>query len=367
MLARVRVLPRTSSLFKNDALTRLRTARLRYTHRIMSDLHAHTPDSVITLRPKRRSSLLGRVEGDGQNQIGLRPVEGWQKRNMDYLNKVLLPVLLAPRRPGHDFGTLPDVAVDEMAVTWLGHAGFLVQIGGMNVLIDPIWALWLGPIKRVRHPSVWAHDLPRIDLVLITHAHHDHLHVPSLRKVAAAQPVIVPEGVGGLLKNCGFGRIVELRPWQSATFAELRITLTPARHWGARMLHDTHRGFGGYLIQGPGHTVYHCGDSSMFDGFAEIGRRASIDLALMPIGAYEPPSGRPVHMSPEEALDAFLMTGARHMVPMHFDTYPLSGEPLHEPAERLITAVAQRGLEGRVTVLNEGESAIFPPPTGSPT
>ncbi len=241
MLARVRVLPRTSSLFKNDALTRLRTARLRYTHRIMSDLHAHTPDSVITLRPKRRSSLLGRVEGDGQNQIGLRPVEGWQKRNMDFLNQVLIPTILAPRKPGCHYGDLPVAAAEDIGVTWLGHAGFFAQVGGVNIAIDPVWALWLGPAKRLRHPSVWAHDLPPIDVVLITHAHHDHLHLASLRKLAAAQPIIVPEGVGSLVKNCGFGRIVELKTWQSATFADLRITLTPARHWGARMIHDTHR------------------------------------------------------------------------------------------------------------------------------
>jgi L-ascorbate metabolism protein UlaG (beta-lactamase superfamily) len=326
---------------------------------MINDLLNSPADTTMKRREGSRFSLLKRVQGDGANQIGLKPVEGWRKRNIDYLQQVLIPSLLKPRRPSCQYGPLPVASAEEMAVTWLGHAGFLAQIGGMNVLIDPVWALWLGPIKRVRHPSVWAHDLPRIDVVLITHAHQDHLHLPSLRKVAAAQPIIVPEGVGSLVKNCGFGRIVELKHWQSATLADLRITLTPARHWGARMIHDTHRGFGGYLISAPGHTLYHCGDSAMFDGFTEIGRRASIDLALMPIGAYLPPSGRPVHMNPEEALDAFEMVGARHMVPMHFDTYPLSGEPLHEPAERLIQAVAQRELEQRVSLLGEGESALF--------
>jgi L-ascorbate metabolism protein UlaG (beta-lactamase superfamily) len=251
---------------------------------------------------------------------------------------------------------------EQIGVTWLGHAGFFAQVGGLNIAIDPVWALWLGPAKRLRHPSVWAHDLPPIDLVLITHAHHDHLHLASLRKLAAAQPIIVPEGVGTLVKNCGFGRIVELKTWQSATFGDLRITLTPARHWGARMIHDTHRGFGGYLIQSPSQTLYHCGDSSMFDGFTEIGKRSRIDVALMPIGAYQPPSGRPVHMNPEEALDAFEMVGARHMVPMHFETYPLSGEPLHEPIERLELAAKEREIYDRVRRLREGESAVFCPP-----
>ncbi len=305
---------------------------------------------------KRRPFFKATTEGD---RIGLLPTEGWRKRNMQFLNEVLIPTLLAPRKPSQHFGLLPEATRDEIAVTWLGHAGFFAQVGGVNIAIDPNWALWHGPVKRVRHPSVWAHDLPPIDLVLVTHAHYDHLHVPSLRKLAAAQPIIVPEGVGGLVKNCGFGRIVELKTWQSATYRDLRITMTPARHWGARMIHDTHRGFGGFLITSDARCLYHCGDSAIFDGFKEIGKRADIDLALMPIGAYDAPSGRPVHMNPEEALDAFEMIDARSMVPMHHDTFPLGGEPIHEPAERLLRAALDRRIDHRVRLLREGESAIY--------
>ncbi len=308
--------------------------------------------------PPKKRGLLKKAQTEG-NRIGLLPTEGWRKRNFNFLNEVLIPTLLAPRRPGQDFGCLPVASSDEIAVTWLGHAGFFAQVGGVNIAIDPNWALWHGPVKRVRHPSVWANDLPHIDLVLVTHAHYDHLHLPSLRKLAAAQPIIVPEGVGKVVKNCGFGHIVELKTWQSATFKDLRITLTPARHWGARMIHDTHRQFGGYLIKSPQRCLFHCGDSAMFDGFQEIGKRASIDLALMPIGAYDAPSGRQVHMNPEEALDAFQMMGAQSMVPMHHDTFPLGGEPMHEPAERLMKAARERGLEQRVRLLCEGESAIY--------
>jgi L-ascorbate metabolism protein UlaG (beta-lactamase superfamily) len=299
------------------------------------------------------------VLSESENKIGLRPLEGWQKRNMDFLHQVLIPTILAPRKPGCHYGDLPVATPEQIGVTWLGHAGFFAQVGGLNIAIDPVWALWLGPAKRLRHPSVWAHDLPPIDLVLITHAHHDHLHLASLRKLAAAQPIIVPEGVGTLVKNCGFGRIVELKTWQSATFGDLRITLTPARHWGARMIHDTHRGFGGFLVKSPDRCLYHCGDSAMFDGFQEIGKRSNIDLALMPIGAYDAPSGRPVHMNPEEALDAFEMLGAQSMVPMHHETFPLGGEPIHEPAERLIKAALERQIEHRVRLLRDGESALF--------
>lgn len=293
------------------------------------------------------------------NQVGLMPTEGWRKRNLQFLGEVLIPTLLSPRKPGRIIEGVPQASAKEIGVTWLGHAGFFAQISGVNLVVDPNWALWHGPIKRLRHPSVWASDLPEIDLVLITHAHYDHLHLPSLRRIARGQPVIVPKGVGSIVKRAGFGQIIELDVWQKAKFRDLEITLTPARHWGARMIHDTHRGFGGYLISSPDRTLFHCGDSSMFDGFKEIGQRAGIDLALMPIGAYLAPSGRPVHMNPEEALDAFAMMGAQHMVPMHHDTFPLGGEPIHEPEERLVRATRERQLQDRVRILHEGESVLY--------
>ena len=306
---------------------------------------------------KRRPTFRRRKKDE--NHIGLLPTEGWRKRNLQFIGEVLIPSLLSPRRPGEDFGAIPQVDDKGIGVTWLGHAGFLVQAGGLNIAIDPNWALWHGPVKRVRHPSLCATDMPPIDLVLVTHAHFDHLHLPSLRKIAAEQPIIVPHGVGSLVKRCGFGRVVELEMWQRAIFRDVQITLTPARHWGARMIHDTHRMFGGYLIQSKERTVFHCGDSALFDGFVEIGKRADIDLALLPIGAYDAPSGRPVHMNPEEAVDAFEMLRAGYMIPMHHDTFPLGGEPIHEPAERLARAAVERQLEDRIRILQEGESAVY--------
>lgn len=293
-----------------------------------------------------------------ENQVGLLPSEGWRKKNLQFLGEVLIPSLLTPRLPGHAVTAVPEALDHEIGITWLGHAAFLVQIEGINVLIDPNWALWHGPVKRVRHPTLFAHDLPEIDLVLVTHAHFDHLHIPSLKRIANGQPIIVPKGVGDVVKKLDFGRIIELDTWQSAPFRDLTVTLTPAKHWGARMIHDTHRHFGGFLIQSGERTVYHCGDSAMFDGFAEIGKRAAIDTALMPIGAYDNPSCRPVHMNPEEALEAFEMMGARCMVPMHHDTYPLSSEPMHEPAQRLRHAAIERNLVDRVHILLEGESLV---------
>ena len=313
---------------------------------------------ALLSRPARKS-FSPQDRDDGRNRIGLRPTEGWRKRNLQFLNEVLLPTLLAPRQPGRVVEGVPVAAGEEVGVTWLGHAGFFVQIAGVNILIDPNWALWHGPVKRLRHPSLWASDLPRIDLVLVTHAHFDHLHLPSLKRIAHGQPIIVPEGVGTVVKRAGFGQIVEMKTWEKVRFRDLHITLTPARHWGARMIHDTHRGFGGFLVESRDRSMFHCGDSSMFDGFQEIGQRAQVDVALMPIGAYLAPSGRPVHMNPEEALDAFEMLGAKNMVPMHHNTFPLGGEPLHEPEERLARASLQRRIVDRVRALHEGESVVY--------
>jgi L-ascorbate metabolism protein UlaG (beta-lactamase superfamily) len=307
----------------------------------------------------RKNRLFGGRWQKNENKVGLLPAEGWRKRNLKFLGDVLIPTLLAPRKPGHLVEPVPDTAHHEVGITWLGHAGFLVQMEGANILIDPNWALWHGPVKRLRHPSLYAHDMPRIDLVLITHAHFDHLHLPSLRRIADGQPIIVPRGVGNVVKRCDFSSVTELNTWGSIGFQDLRISLTPARHWGARFIHDTHRHFGGYLIESAARSVFHCGDSALFDGFKEIGERAAIDVAMMPIGAYEPPSGRPVHMNPEEALDAFQMLGAGTMIPMHYDTFPLSGEPIDEPVQRLNTAATDRGLMDRVRIMVEGESLVL--------
>ena len=325
---------------------------------MLHDLQSQSFAAVNSPRKKRlRFRLSPSPRPDGH--VGLLPKKGWQERNLQFLNDVLIPHLLAPRAPGNDAHALPDLEKDQMSVTWLGHAGFLLQIGGKNILIDPNWALWHGPVKRVKHPSMLPADLPYIDLVLITHAHFDHLHLPSLRAIATGQPIIVPRGVGSIVRTCAFSSITEMECWSKIRFDNLEITLTPARHWGARMIHDNYREFGGYIIRCGERSVFHCGDSSLFDGFREIGQRADIDVALMPIGAYRAPSGREVHMNPEEALEAFDMLGADHLVPMHYGTFPLGGEPMHEPVERLLKAARTRDLMRRVHVVAEGKPTVF--------
>jgi L-ascorbate metabolism protein UlaG (beta-lactamase superfamily) len=264
----------------------------------------------------------------------------------------------------------------ELGVMFQGHSSFLLQFcgpdGGRNVLIDPVFATRLVVLRRQRQPGIRIEDLPAIDVVLLTHAHMDHLNRPTLRLVARATrrktgraPIaVVPNGVADLVATLGFSEVRSLAWWQETQAAGLNITLTPAKHWGARMISDTHRLFGGYVIADEtGHRVYHSGDTAYFDGFHEIGRRLRPQLALLPIGAYFPDSYRAVHTSPEEALQAFVDLGAESMVPMHFGTFPLGREPMEEPPLRLMQDAQRRGLANRVHLLGEGETMVVPPVT----
>jgi L-ascorbate metabolism protein UlaG (beta-lactamase superfamily) len=172
----------------------------------------------------------------------------------------------------------------------------------------------------------------------------------------------VPKGVEDLVDDLGFARVESIDWWQAVSLENLEpitITAVPAKHWGARMFKDTHRGFGGYVIESAsGPTIYHSGDTAYFSGFAEIGRRLHPEIALLPIGAYSPDSYRGVHTSPEEALRGFLELNAEWMIPMHYGTFRLGREPMDEPLPRLMRAAEQADMRDRVVPLSEGESWI---------
>jgi len=294
--------------------------------------------SAVLLKMQSLGTLVG--------ESAFRPMTGESRK----------PVLVSPR---------------ELGVTFIGHSSFLVQIAGRKLLIDPVFAERLIALRRLRRPGVKIKDLPAIDLVLLSHAHMDHLNRPSLRrivahnnKVAGRAPIaVVPWGVEDLVSDLGFARVVTLEWWQTKSIGGLEITMTPCKHWGARFFKDTHRGFGGYVIHGGGHALYHSGDTAYFDGFAKIGNRLRPEVALLPIGAYRPDSYRGVHTCPEEALQAFLDLGARRMIPMRYGTFRLSQEPMEEPVERLMAAARQAGVAGSVCVLPEGETDVTQPVT----
>ena len=264
-----------------------------------------------------------------------------------------------------------SIAPDETAITFIGHSSFLLRSAGRALLVDPVFAKRLILLRRQRQPGVLVRDLPPIDAILLTHAHMDHLNLPSLRAVVRemrrrglrAPVAIVPNGVEDLVQKIGFREVRSLPWWESTVLEGLTITATPAKHWGARLFKDTHRGFGGYTIAAPGMpTLYHSGDTAYFNGFHEIGRRLRPEVALLPIGAYFPDSYRSVHTSPEEALRAFQDLGAQVMVPMHYNTFRLGREPMSEPLPRLLAAASHAGITDRVCPLKEGETWMVPQP-----
>lgn len=290
---------------------------------------------------------------------GLKPKKGWPARNYRMVRHHIVPGIFRKRegetfRP--DFSQPPE---GKVAITWVGHATFLIQFAGANLIVDPNWALWHGVVKRSRLPGVPLDHLPPIDAVLVTHAHFDHLHKPSLRVIQARHGVVVPQGSGSLVRSLGFSKVVEMGIWDEWHHRGLQVIHTPSHHWGARYLHDTHRDFGGFIIRMGDVSVYHCGDSAYFDGFKTIGAAQNVDIALLPIGAYDAPSGRDVHMNPEEALQAYEDLGARHFIPMHYGTFPLGNEDPREPLQRLLSDARRRGLLDNVSVLTEGIPGVF--------
>jgi L-ascorbate metabolism protein UlaG (beta-lactamase superfamily) len=299
-------------------------------------------------RVQRKSAVLLKMQSLGTlvGESAFRPMTGESKK----------PILVSP---------------GELGITFIGHSSFFIQIGGRKVLIDPVFAERLIALRRLRRPGVKIKDLPAIDMVLLSHAHMDHLNRPSLRrivdhniKVSGRAPIaVVPWGVEDLVNDVGFARVVTLEWWQTKTIGGLELTMTPCKHWGARLFKDTHRGFGGYVIRGGGHSVYHSGDTAYFDGFKHIGNRLKPEVALLPIGAYRPDSYRGVHTCPEEALQGFLDLGAKRMIPMHYGTFRLSQEPMEEPVERLMAASELAGVASLVRVLPEGDTDVTQPVT----
>lgn len=287
------------------------------------------------------------------------PEKGWPRRNVHYLSKNVVPALFN-KRAGESF--LLDAEKDIRArenknsiwVNWIGHASFWIKMGNYSFMIDPNWAMWHGPIKRMRLPGVPWQDFPSLDYILVTHAHFDHLHKKSLRKLTAERGIVVPQGCVPLVKRLGFDAVHELRVGESLRQDDIDIILTKTAHWGARLLHDTHRAHGSYIVQVEGKTLFHGGDSAYFEGFSAIGNDYAIDVALLPIGAYGTPSGRSVHMNPEEALQAFIDLKARWFIPMHYDTFPLGTEPLGEALSRLIKEAHRLGIAHKIIIPQEG-------------
>jgi L-ascorbate metabolism protein UlaG (beta-lactamase superfamily) len=243
----------------------------------------------------------------------------------------------APLRP--DPHTWPD---DRLTVSWLGHATVLLNLQGSWVITDPALErrigigrgrAKLGP-RRLVEPALRPRELPRLDVVLLSHAHMDHTDIGTLRHLPRNVPVVVQPGNADLVRR--FPRVQELAWGESATIAGVHIESTEARHWGARMITDKHRGYGGYLLQKSDYRVLFAGDTAYTDVLTPVGQRVQIDLAILPIGAYDPWIAN--HASPEQAWTMFQRLGAEYVLPVHHSTFRLSREPLTEPIERFMAA-----------------------------
>jgi L-ascorbate metabolism protein UlaG (beta-lactamase superfamily) len=260
---------------------------------------------------------------------------------------------------------------DDIAVTFVNHATFLIQINGITVLTDPIWSEraspvhWAGP-KRVRDPGVTWEALPPIDIVLLSHNHYDHLDIATLGRLRDRfDPImLVAAGDGRIIEPLGIRQLHELDWWDSFTLNEqCRVTFVPTQHFSARSVFDRQKSlWGGYMIEVSGRRIYFSGDTGYSVHFAEISRRLGCpDIALLGIGSYEPQwFMKPVHMNPAEAVAAHRDLGAKYSIGMHFGTFQLSAEAIDQPLLDLALALKEQGIaESAFVTLEVGETRIY--------
>ncbi|HSG82445.1 MAG TPA: MBL fold metallo-hydrolase [Gemmatimonadota bacterium] len=282
----------------------------------------------------------------------------------------------------------PRAAVDELTVTWVGHSTVLLQLGELNVLTDPHWSKRASPVQlagpaRWVRPGVRFEALPPIDLVLISHNHYDHLDGGTVRKLAATFPDAawcVPLGLASFVRARGACDVEEMDWWDETLVGGARVTCTPAQHFSARTALDRNKTLWcGWALASGERRVFFAGDTGYHPKFGEIGERLGpFDVALLPVGAYEPRwFMQPVHMNPEEAVQAYRdVTGQAGgsaearcaMVPIHWGTFKLTDEAMDEPPRRTMAAWAETALpHDDLWLLAHGESRTTRPRDGRPT
>jgi L-ascorbate metabolism protein UlaG (beta-lactamase superfamily) len=257
-----------------------------------------------------------------------------------------------------------DWPENGITVCWLGHATTLLRFYGVNVLMDPVFSARVGVDiglgtagpKRLIAPALTPGQLPDIDVVVLSHAHMDHLDLPSLGSLPGRPQVVTARDTSDLLAGLNLGACRELGWGDGATLSvghgELRIEAFEVRHWGRRWPSNRDRGYNGYILRREGRAVLFAGDTAFTELFAPLRRRGPFELGLMPIGAYNPWIRS--HCTPEQALEMAEAAGVRRLVPVHHSTFKLSDEPAGEPLERFERALEREA--GRIALRRVGET-----------
>lgn len=260
----------------------------------------------------------------------------------------------------------------ELRVTFINHATVLIQTEGLNFLTDPIWSRRAGPMgmigpKRVRAPGVRLEDLPKIDYVLISHNHYDHMDLPTIKKLQKAHDpqFFVGRGNSRWLHRQGVRRVTDLNWWQEVQLTpDVKVTFVPAQHYARRGLLDHNKTlWGGFVIKGSCGAIYFAGDTGLGGHFEEIGAYCGeVRVALLPIGAYSPRwFMAPVHMSPDDAVKVHQLLQAVTSIGIHFGTFHLSDEGFDDPAKELKSALRRHKVSpDAFKILEPGEGFDVP-------
>jgi L-ascorbate metabolism protein UlaG (beta-lactamase superfamily) len=251
-----------------------------------------------------------------------------------------------------------------LKITLINHATLLMEMDGVTILTDPIYSRTVSfMFPRQQKPGIPFEDLPPIDTIVVSHSDYDHLNVKTLRRLRRkkSSTVVVPSGLTRYVQKAGFDDVIELLSWESHEQQGLSIICTPAKHHSKRTAWDrTGSSCCGFVIQSKNHTMYFAGDTGYGEFFAELGSRFSIDVALLPIGAYKPERWfKNLHLHPATAVKAFLDLKARHLIPYHWGTFWISDEPMAEPPRLLLAEAQHLHLEDRIHVLKNGEFVQF--------
>lgn len=257
----------------------------------------------------------------------------WQKERRANRKDLSIQIEQAPNK---EIDKLNRNSTDS-SITWIGHSTFLIQMDGLNMITDPVWAGRMGFQKRLTAPGIALTDLPAIDVVFISHGHYDHLDFPTIKKLKGNPTYYVPIGLGHAFKKRGYEKVIEANWYDSFKEANMTFSFVPAQHWTKRTLTDTNTShWGGWIIENMEQSIYFVGDTGYFLGFKHIAEKFNIQTVLMPIGAYEPEWFMKVsHINPEDAVKAFLELKGSIFIPMHYGTYHLADDTGPEAISRL--------------------------------